>query len=324
MSEYTERFVRLGEEDVAWGTYATVFQGVNWAKGFDATTIEERIEEDIIAASRQARSRVFVQKETAGSFEMDPISPKMFYYALGSITTDATSPYTLDIVGDLALPGFTIERGLRGTSTIYAGYYGCKVDRLELTIEQQADVVMNIDWAAKGNTFPTAYTWGTVAPSEFSKDPWSYHETCFKMNGTAYRFNRFRLEINNNLEARYAAECTAETNKLPFELREGLQAVSGEFVVDESVNTFYDIVDARSEGTINVIIGTSAAAGTKGSIDITMVGVALEQYEDSLRGREPYEVTFPFTARASAPNAYDAITVQHQNAYAGTVGDLYL
>ena len=320
MSEYTERAVRFGQES-SWGTYGGTWKTVEYCLSFDATTTEEKIEEDLVSASRQARSRAWGQRSVVGSWESNFMTPKLLYYALGSVSTDSATPYTIAFRGDLSLPSFTIERTLRGNSdTFSVGYYGCKLDRYELLIEAEQDIVQTADWIGKNNQ-ENSYAWSTIASSAvFSADPFTYLNACFTIIGSSIRVNRVRIEINNNLTPRFGAFCTGN-DPTCFELREGGQLITGDFTIDNDVSSYaIDRARARAEGIIIVTIG---AAG-RGTIDITMNNVNLDEFQDNIRGKDIYEVSFPFTARASGPSQYDAITASYRNTVSGTVSDMGL
>lgn len=321
MSEYTERAVRFGPES-SWGTYGTNFKVVEYCLSFDATTTEEKIEEDLVSVSRQARSRAWAQRSVVGSWESNIMTPKLLYYALGSVSTDAATPYTIDFQGDLALPSFTIERSLRGQSdTFHVGYFGCKVDRYELLVEAEQDVTQTIDWIGKNNQENTGYDWSTIAPSgTFTYDPFTYLNACFKYDGNTLRITRARIEINNNLTPRYASYCTGN-DPTPFELREGAQVITGDFTIDQNISDYaIDRARARSEGTIVITIGATG----RGTLDITMNKVTIDEFPDTLRGKDIYEVAFPFTARATGPSAYDALSATYVNSTCGTINDMAL
>lgn len=321
MSEYPERYVRIGHE-TAWGDYSSPasFDPVNFCLGFDATTTEERIEEDIVATSRQVRSRVWVQRAVIGAIEANIFSPRMLYYALGWVSTpDTSSPYTVTISGSLNLPSFAIERGLRGTSdTVYTGYMGCKIDRYELLIEREEDITQTIDWLGGDSTFPTYTDWSTVSSTiAIPTDPYAYHQACLIWGSATILLHRFRLEINNNLVPRYAGSC-ASGSPAAMAIVEGLQAITGDFIVDKDLADFADTATrGRQEGTITVRI----ASDSRGTMEITIRNVAIDEYADALRGMEVYETTFPWVARPSSFNSYDAITVVHTSTIAGTIHD---
>jgi len=320
-SDYTERYVRAGNE-TTWGTYASPssFDALEYIMNFNATAEEVLIEEDLIAASRQARSRAFAQREVAGSFEENPLSPRWLYYALGSVSSDATSPYSTTISGSYYLPSFSIEEGMRGQSdTMYVGYMGCKVDRLEFLIEGEEDITFTVDWAGKDNTFPSYASWGTVAPSgAWTGDPVPYHKACLKWGSETINLYRIRGEINNNLEARFAGSCGSGVATATA-LREGSQLISGEFRIESNVQQYAEtFARGRTEGTITISYGTDSL----GTIEITLNKVAITEFPNDLSGRDAYEVDFPFTARASGPSNYDAISVTYESTAYGTIHDM--
>jgi len=318
MSEYVERYVRFGHEST-WGSLPSSWSIASYPLSFEATTTENLVEEDIIGASRQAKSNVWVNREVTGSYSGNFLSPRLMYYALGYASSNANSPYTVNVSGTLSVPSFSVEKGLRGASTIYATYKGCKVDRYELEIENLQDIVQTVDFVARDTDIPSYGNWNTIAVgSSWVTDPFAYHESCFIFESSTLRLRRVRLEINNNLSARYAGLCTSQ-DPLPYEIREGAQEISGEFVLDEDIEDLVDnYVLAREKGTIVIKIGNS----NRGTITITLNNVVLGEFRDSTRGAEPYEVTFPFKAKPSGPSDYDAITVQYVNTIAGTIHDM--
>lgn len=324
MSEYTERYVRFKEES-PWGTWTNPVDIIEYCLGFDATVTEERIEEEIISTSRQARSRSWAQREVAGAFDFNPLSPRAFYLALGNTAPDAASPYTIGIGGTLSVPGFTIERGLKGPAvTSYHGYIGAKVDRLELTIESEEDIMCALDWVGRNDTIPS-HTWSTIPPSTFSTTGFAYHEACFlwgDRTGSTINIQGCRIEINNNLEPRFSGICDAG-DPVAYAIREGMQEISGDFtLLDDGAitTTFLPAVRARAENTICVRIGNA----TRGTMYIDLNNVALDEFPEDISGMSPFEVTIPFTARASGPGVYDGCTITYETTIAGTITDLPL
>ena len=314
MSEYVERVVRFGAEGT-FGTYI-VDTPIYYCLGFEATTSEERIEEDLVSPSRQSFSRIFSQRTVVGSLEENVLSPRLAYYALGWIDEDASTPYTLNISGTHTLPSFSLERGLQGaTSTIWAGYRGCKVDRFELVVEAEEDVVQTIDWIAQDSTFPTqAWSVATASYSTYPANPFAYYHASLKWGSGAIRLKKVRMEINNNLVPIFASESVGD-DPILVELREGAQVVTGDFVADVDIDDYASFLRGRSEGTITIDIGND----DRGTITYTMNRVALDEFADAIRGRDVYEVTFPFRARPSGPTGYDAISVVWKSTICGTI-----
>ena len=308
MSQLPERVVRFGEE-ASWGTPSTTISALLYALSFEGTSREVRGEEEIVATSRQARARSWLQKEVTGSFEFKPVTPLIFYFALGGITEDTQSPYTMSEYGTLSLPSFTIENILRGTSnTIQSQYIGCKVDRLTMRITPKEDIRITVDFAAKDHLVPS-YEWSTIAPTsdQFTLSPFEYYEAKLYWGTSTISLLSLSLEANNNLEAVY----TDDT--VPTRIVEGYQEISGALKPEESqISIFRDFLRSRSEGTIDIRFGDS-----RGTTDIYLYKVALDEYVDRTRGRDMYEVEFPFKARASGPARYDSATISFESLVTG-------
>ncbi len=314
MSEYVERVVRFGAEGT-FGTYI-VDTPIYYCLGFEATTTEERIEEDLVSPSRQSFSRIFSQRTVVGSLEENVLSPRLAYYALGWVDEDAASPYTINISGTHTLPSFSLERGLQGaTSTIWAGYRGCKVDRFELVVEAEEDVVQTIDWIGQDSTLPTqAWSIATSSYSTYPANPFAYYHAYLRWGNGAIRLKKVRMEINNNLVPIFASESIGD-DPILVELREGAQVITGDFVADDQVDNYASFLRGRNEGTIAIHIGND----DRGTIVYTMNNVALDEFADAIRGRDVYEVTFPFRARPTGPTSYDAIDVVWKSTIWGTI-----
>ena len=240
---------------------------------------------------------------------------------MGTVSDTDTSPVTYSPAS--SLPSMSVYRGLypdEDGNTVSLGYYGLKVDTAELTIEQGADVQLEINFAGKGATIPSALSKPSL---DMSLVPFSFYHSSIDVKHPGGQFTakyatRLQISINNNLEARYASRKVG-SDPTPVEIREGPQVITGEFIVDQDVEDFAkDVLRARSEGTLILRIGND----TRGTMDIVCNRVALREFSDTVRGREPYEVSFPFVARCSGPSAYDAIEITYRNTVAGTIHDL--
>jgi len=315
MSYYTERFVRFGEES-SWGTYPSSFEAVNRPTELIMRVTDNIQDRDIIAPSRDSVSRSFLKREVAGSWELPLLSPRLFYYGMGSVSSDASSPYTIDIAVSSSIPSFTLERGIRSPPdgvAEYRGYYGLKIDSLELIAEVDEDVMLRLGLAGKGSTIPS-YTWSSVVPSiDYASPAYRFSDVVLKYDGTIVTgLQRVSFEIRNNLEARWEVNQTSDyTCK---EIREGLFQVSGRFTTDEDIETYIDMAMDRHEFDLTLEL----ANNTHGTITITLKNVAISEVEDSLRGSEPLEVEFPFVCRPS--DAYDTCSVRVIGPY-GTISD---
>jgi len=316
---YVERYVKIGEEST-WGQAASNLDAVMYPLSFDARVTENRTDEDIIAPSRQARARQYTTRDVALTLEWNPLGPRMWYAALGSATEDETSPYSIDITGSASLPSLTVERGLYSANdTSIIQYVGAKVDRLELTIENGEDISMSADMIAK-NTINVNDTFSNREPSfslTSSSFPLTYSNACLIWGGTTLELYRVRAEVNNNLIPRFAGVCTSGDNTIQS-LQEGGQYVLGEFRIMENLETYFDAVTDHTQGTITIKYGNASL----GTVTVAMNNVGLDEFADSFRGREDYEVDIPFVAMPTAINAYDAITVTYEGTLGGTITDL--
>lgn len=303
--EWSERYVKIGHEST-WGTLASTRTAVQYPLTCELNARRVRIEEDIVSPSRQAYSRAFVQIELTGALEWNPLSSRMFYYALGSYTSGTPIVYT----GSGILPSFSLEQGLRipNKETLILGYVGLKVDRLELTIEGEEDIVMSADLVGKDVASITG-NWDTLKPtgSWIDYTP-TYCKSELKWGSEVIPLLRTRLEISNNLSAKFAGVgmdgvCTAVA------LKEGGQEITGEFRVDSDLSDWITSQLGTTEGTLTISWGSSVI----GTITITANRVALDETPIRLRGKEELTVDIPFRARTSGPSAYDAVSVSHNH-----------
>jgi hypothetical protein len=315
--EFTERYFKLGHE-TTWGSLAPNREHVQYLLSGEITASRSRIEEDLVSPSRQARSRAFTKLEVSGSMEFNPLSSRIFYYALGSETDDPDSPYTIRISGAGTLPSLSIEEGFRipGAETVILGYTGLKVDRLELRFEREEDITVSADLVGKGTASITG-TWESLAPTGLWKGyPMTYVDAKYYWGDTAISLNRLSVEINNNLSAKFSGfggsyEATA--------IKEGTQVIQGRMVIDSSILAWLSrAVPTPSEGTLKVSFGNADL----GTVDISLYRVVLDEFPIRLRGREELEVEIPFVARTSGPGSYDAITIEHRHPSKGTLSEL--
>jgi hypothetical protein len=240
---------------------------------------------------------------------MDPASAKIFEYCLGSHNpANATSPFTIGIGS--TLPSMSIYRGLSPgatgeSGTISMGYYGMKVDTWELTLERGEVVSLEINFAGKGATQPTAIAKPSVSTTVpvFS----FYHgEVVYGVTTLAY-LNRLVLSGNNNLEARLSA---GSLTYRPVKLREGERELTGRMVVDSPLSTFATDVLARGEATITVSLKGSTP--DQGTMTFTVKNIALDELPDAITGLDAIEAEIPFSARGVT--GYDMIQIVQTSA----------
>jgi len=288
MSYYTERYLKWGREGT-WGVEVTTPENYfNYLLRTEATTTENKAEEAIICGGRDLRSRCWLHREVVGVYEFQPITGRIFEFILGSVSPDTTvSPYKHTIDPSTVVPSMTLERMIRSPEEGMR-YIGVKIDTAELTIEQQEDVTMVVNWAGK-DAKQTVPTW-KAPPIDFAIEPYSFYHATMQY-GTIKMENvtRFIITINNNLTPRYSA---SEGEYTCVEIREGALEVTGRMSVGKDISRYVD--DLLSRGGENCTI---KLAKTGHTIEIRLNDISFDEYADVLTGIEPYEVEFPFVAR---------------------------
>ena len=292
---YVERYVKFGEED-SWGTSVATDSYFNYLLRWDGEVTEHRIEEPVIAGYRDAKSRVFTQREVVATAQAQLTSARFLEYALGSIslTGGSSLPATIE-PSNSTLPSLTFQRVFRpveGSEDNALTLWGLKVDSFEITLEQGEDVVVEYSFAGKDGTIETVTY--SAPDIDYTVVPFAYQDGVLTWGGTTLgHVIRAVITGNNNLEARFAASGTIGTVFTCQELREGQLDVSGRFTIDRPLSTYAKAVLDRGEGTI---VLTLTRAGT-GTITITLSNVALESYSESVSGLDAIEVEYPFTCR---------------------------
>lgn len=315
MSYYTERGVFFKEEGT-WGTEATPTSTdvINYLTDYEAEIMDVKEEAFVIGGSRDTRKRAWLQREVTGALEFEPLSGKMFYFALGKAvgsngTLGLASSLPATITPTTVVPGITIWREARDPEE-WINTWGNKTDRLELTVEQSAGVIMSVDLAAKDGD-ASDQSWMTPAIA-FTLDPLSFADSKVVYTGpggasTLDHLRLFSVEIRNNLDARFSAGAGTFVCQ---EIREQGLEVGGRLVVDYPFGTFATDILARQEGTIVATIGNAQ----NGSMVITLSNVTFESYPDAITGLDIMELDLSWTARKPTDGSAIEVVVNHPTA----------
>ena len=301
MSYFTDRWIKFGKES-SWGEWTTPDTFPNYLTDWSATTTENKNEEDLIGGSRDWRKVTWLEEGVVARWTQELVSGKIFEYILGTVSDTDTSPVTYSPAS--TLPSMSVYRGLypdEDGNTVSLGYYGLKVDTAELTIEQGADVQLEINFAGKGATIPSALSKPSL---DMSLVPFSFYHSSIDVKHPAGQFTakyatRLQISINNNLEARYGS---GAMQYRPIEIREGELEVTGRLTVEGYFGELSSIVLNRQTCTIDVYLIKSGH-----TIQITLNNVTFGELPDELSGLDVVEGEFPFSARPSSGN--DAIKV---------------
>jgi len=308
VSEYIDRYV-LFKGEGTWGTWNAPDTFPNYLLEFEGTTTEERDDQPIIAGAPDLKARTFQEEGVVARMLMQVVSSKIFEYCLGShAVANTASPFTIGIGS--TLPSMSIYRGLQPgasgeTGTISVGYYGMKVDTWELTLEKGEDVVLELNFAGKGCTVPSAMAKPSVSVT-IPTFGFYHGEVVYGPTTLAY-LNRIALSGNNNLDARLSA---GSLTFRPVKLREGERQLTGRMSIDSPLSTFATDVLARGESSIIVYLRGSTA--NQGTLTFTIRNIALDEYPDPIRGLDAIEAEIPFSARGSV--GYDMIQLVQTSA----------
>jgi len=306
MSYYIDRWLLFGKE-TTWGQGVTPNTFPNYVLEWSATTTENKSEEDIIGGARDYRKLVWLEEGVVGRWLQEVVSAKIYEYILGQYSTaDTVAPFRYTYSPASQVPSMTIYRGLypdEAGNTISLEYYGMKVDTSELTIEQGADLRLEVNFAGKN---PAVVGTDRAKPSlDLDLEQFSFHHSkieIIKEDGstiTCTLLVSLSIATNNNLEARYSGG--AATYR-PVELKEGLLEVSGRLVMGGQFEEIAKQVIGRKDNTITVNL-----VKTGHTIDITLRNVTFGELPDEITGLEPIEMDLPYTCRPKAGS--DVMTI---------------
>ena len=343
MAFYTERAARFAVEGTfgfpgpaanapspgggAAGSWATF----TYATRIEATTSEGRSEEAVVAGARDQVSRVFTRREVTGVIEQQLVGPTPFYYAMGSVSTDASSPYTITLAPYGTIPSFSMERYMRDFArgeTIGSAYWGCKLDSLELNLEAGEVITLAMNFVGRDSTVTVdgAKMSDVDAGRNLALIPFSFHQGNIAHGGTLItQLNAGVIRIENNLAARWAVNLgvTPGPSECAREIREGLFRVSGRMTVGESLDVFADLCRSRAEFDVTCTLATATYGtfSTGLTMVLTLQNAAFEEYPDMLDPDEQIEAEFPFMCRPDAN--YNVISISVEGPY-GTLGHYYM
>jgi len=288
---------------------------IDYLRGFELTSTENKEEDFIIGGGRAVRGRRWLNREVSGALDFEPCSGRMFYAALGSIAgaggtgESTTLPCTIGM--ETVLPSFTIKREIRYPGEAIQSS-GLKIDRLEMNIDEGGPVVITCDLAGQSYSIPI-YT--TLTPDiDFSATPYGYQHSSIDiiMNSGATtnvdHMRNFRLEIRNNLEAIFSPGkgslgCT--------HLKERGLEITGRMLFDYPFATFATDILGRTENTLKVTL----AGATQGTVVLTISDVAFEGFPDAIRGMDMMQLDLPFVARQ--PSSTGSIITITQGSISG-------
>jgi len=296
---YQERGLEWSEDGSTWSG-GTIGGPIQYPLDFDATSTEGIIEEEPITGDRDAVSQVDSSREITGRFEAQFMSPKLFYYVLGSLSSKTIDPYTISPAA--TIPYIYFRRGLSSPNNI-AIYEDCKIDSARISLEVGEDVTYELNFVSSWSTLQTT---SYSAPSiDFSKEPFVFYEGKLTRGGTVVTdLQSIEIEISNNLEARYSADSSLSRPRGPYKIREGRLAVTGRFTAGETVEPIIQSIlkGNRFDLVLTLVKGSE-------TVTITLKNARITEWSDAISGRDVYEVEFPFSCRPTS--GLDIMSIVH-------------
>jgi len=247
---------------------------VNYPTSFEGVEVQNLIEDEVVAGKRWDVNITEGAKEYTARYEAELVSGLPFYLALGSVTPDLSSiPCTIYPYSDL--PEIDVKGISEGGS---------------ITIKNAKCNRLRVNWSAGEFVNYEAEFMGTYSAAEAisGTTDWSVVSTTggsvqvILDGSTLSEVQSGNIEINNNLETRYACG----KGKQPVKLREQRLEISGAITVGES-----DVSEFTSGGhslQLKILgVGTSS-----GSIVIECGSIWLEELPTEFSGHDVYEVEY--------------------------------
>lgn len=195
------------------------------------------IEERIIGGTREIFNKVEGQNAyEGGSIPVTPYDGAPIAFMLGqdSVATDedidgtsetGTNTHTITALKNDIPPTQTIEAFYAASASSSASdflrqFTGCAVQSGEITINNEEELTVSLEYIAMGVSTGTSQTEDPTVPS---RDPWLFHDVASNLTlfGTSFaRVNDFSLSVTNNLQdGRYLEDTEAPD---PFEILYGM------------------------------------------------------------------------------------------------------
>jgi hypothetical protein len=276
--------------------------GSAWILPFVSETFKmsrNLIDSKTIRSSRDAQKPARGNQNVAGdiTFELAPCYARLFYHALGTVsTTGAGAPYTHTYkVSDLPA-GITLEKQfLDLTPAQYFRYNGCKVNNIKMTVKPEGFIECTAAMAGALHTVTT--TSFDSAPVTQNFNPWDGFGASLQEGGTTISVvTSFDFTINNNLdETVYVLDGTGQRYSLP----EGIVKVDGTLTALFDSMTQYNKAVNNTETSLQIVLtqgdGTGGSAGNE-KLTINIPELLFAPDSPVISGPTGVMVNLPFTA----------------------------
>jgi len=298
---YLERYVKLGPE-TSFGTETGNYRAVNYPLRCEMRVNETIVEDDIVSQYIDQVSRGARQREITGTLETQFINPAMLRFSLGKFKYSAVtgSQYFYRFTVVASVPSFTLQKGIRKPTEV-ATYLGACPNIHRIVMEPGEDIIQELTIVAKDIEYATS------GFSPLNIDPsipyfTSFGGKLFKGGNEIAGLQGITIEINRNLSARWTSKIPVDRTVKEF--RPGRCEVTGTFTLDEFTSSFIGLALSREKFTLAYELFMSSWNRVRFAIRNAIIPEA----PDEIRGREPYELEFPF--RAAGSSGLDIIVVE--------------
>jgi len=256
---------------------------VNYPLSFEGSEVQNLVINEVTAGNRWDVDIIEGSREYTARYEAELVSGLPFYAALGSMTPSCTcDPFTVNprtIKPYATLPDCTITAHSEADSMRVKN---AKCDRLRLNWGGGEFITYESEWI------------GTIGASTYAVSgttTWNINGiTCASLrvmidSDTLTEVQSGWLEINNNLEARYACG----KGKKPRKIREQRLEVTGAITVGQDDISYFTTGGHSFELMVRGLGG--------GSLEIRVGSIWFDELPDEFTGHDVYEIEFTWTAQ---------------------------
>lgn len=251
---------------------------VNYPLSFEGSEVENLIVQEVVSGERWNVDITSGAKEYTARFEAELVTGRPFYFALGSVNP-ALATVACTIYPYAELPEVTVT-GSSESDSIQIKNAKCDRFRLNwtagefMTYEMEFTGTLSSQTAASGAT-----AWNVIAVTCASFE--------VRIDGdTLTEVQSGNLEINNNLEPRYACGKGLQ----PRKIREQRLEITGALTVGE------DDIGYFTTGGHSIRFRHTDMHGGK-TLEIQCGSIWFDELPDEFTGHDVYEVEFSWTAQ---------------------------
>lgn len=257
------------------------------------------IDSKTLRGNRNPYTPVRGQYEVAGDLnvELSPYMGRMFYHALGTVSTTGSNPYSHTFTINDLPTGLTIEKQFTDI-TKYHKYNGCKVNSFRMSFKPEGYIETTFGIMGAAETLTTTSFDGNATDytSGSYGGPFDAFECTVTDSAGASLGNVTALDITleNNLDGSvFVIDGTGQRYSLP----EGTVKISGTLTALFEDETLYGKAVNNTESSIKVVLshGTGAGSAYNEKMEIYIDELYFSPNAPVIPGPQGILVELPFT-----------------------------